>query len=95
MPTWISEPEEEGGAAPQPSASPRDTFAEKTGQAGQIGGSAAQTLKARLVAEARAVGFSACGIAAPDAIPKAAGRLADWLGAGHHGQMAWMADRAG
>ena len=94
MPTWISEPEEEGGAAPQPLASPRDTYAEKTGQAGQIGGSPAQTLKARLVAEARAVGFSACGIAAPDAIPMAARRLADWLGAGHHGQMAWMADRA-
>jgi epoxyqueuosine reductase len=30
----------------------------------------------------------------PDAIPEAAGRLARWLDAGHHGSMDWMHDRA-
>ncbi len=34
------------------------------------------------------------GICAPDAVPEAAGRLKDWLAAGHHGQMVWMAERA-
>lgn len=29
-------------------------------------------------------------VAAPDAIPEAAGRLGEWLEAGHHGAMAWM-----
>jgi epoxyqueuosine reductase len=51
-------------------------------------------LKARLVAQARHEGFAKVGICAPDAAPDTAGRLAEWLGAGHHGQMAWMADRA-
>jgi epoxyqueuosine reductase len=50
-------------------------------------------LKARLKAEAAATGFAACGVCAPEAIPQAAGRLAGWLAAGHHGQMGWMADR--
>ena len=52
------------------------------------------SLKARLQAQALAEGFSAMGICAPDATPDTAGRLADWLAAGHHGQMVWMADRA-
>jgi len=51
-------------------------------------------LKARLQAQALAEGFSAMGICAPDATPQTAGRLAAWLAEGHHGQMAWMADRA-
>lgn len=51
-------------------------------------------LKADLLAQALAEGFSAMGICAPDATPDTAGRLADWLAAGHQGQMAWMADRA-
>ncbi|MCU0907985.1 MAG: tRNA epoxyqueuosine(34) reductase QueG [Rhodobacteraceae bacterium] len=51
-------------------------------------------LKARMVAEARAMGFAKVRVTRPDAIPQAAGRLADWLAAGHHGQMGWMADRA-
>lgn len=51
-------------------------------------------LKSRLQAQALAEGFSAMGICAPDATPETAGRLAEWLAAGHHGQMAWMADRA-
>ncbi len=32
-------------------------------------------------------------ITTPDAVPQAAERLADFLAAGHHGQMGWMADR--
>lgn len=51
-------------------------------------------LKSRLQAQALAEGFSAMGICAPDATPETAGRLAEWLAAGHHGQMGWMADRA-
>jgi epoxyqueuosine reductase len=51
-------------------------------------------LAARLKAQARAEGFAGCGICAPDAVPGMAGRLQDWLAAGHHGQMGWMADRA-
>ncbi|EEW23812.1 tRNA epoxyqueuosine(34) reductase QueG [Rhodobacter ferrooxidans] len=51
-------------------------------------------LKQRLVARALEEGFSKVGICAPGAVPQAAGRLAEWLAAGHHGQMGWMADRA-
>ncbi|MCV2873991.1 tRNA epoxyqueuosine(34) reductase QueG [Defluviimonas sp. WL0050] len=52
-------------------------------------------LKARLVERALAEGFSAVGLCAPDAIPEAAGRLADFVAAGRHGQMSWMAERMG
>jgi epoxyqueuosine reductase len=52
-----------------------------------------KTLKDALHAQALAEGFSAMGICAPDATPDTAKRLAEWLAAGHHGQMAWMADR--
>ncbi len=51
------------------------------------------TLKERLVRQAIAEGFSKVGICAPDAVPEAAGRLAEWLGDGRHGQMGWMAER--
>ena len=47
-----------------------------------------------LRAEARALGFAACGIAPAGEDPLAARRLAEWLAAGMHGEMAWMADRA-
>lgn len=50
-------------------------------------------LKERLEAQARAEGFAAMGICAPNAVPEAAGRLAAFLEAGRHGQMGWMADR--
>ena len=49
--------------------------------------------KAALEARARAEGFAKMGICAPDAIPHAAGRLADFVAKGRHGQMAWMAER--
>jgi epoxyqueuosine reductase len=35
------------------------------------------------------------GVCRPDAVPEAAGRLRDWLAAGFHGQMGWMAEREG
>jgi epoxyqueuosine reductase len=50
-------------------------------------------MKSLLRAQAQAEGFSAIGICAPDAAPEAAGRLAAFLEAGRHGQMAWMAER--
>ena len=50
-------------------------------------------LKPRLVAQARAEGFSACGICRPDAVPEVAGRLAAFLEAGYQGQMHWLAER--
>jgi epoxyqueuosine reductase len=40
------------------------------------------------------LGFDACRIAAPDAAPEAAGRLAAWLASGAHGDMGWMAETA-
>ncbi len=52
-------------------------------------------LKDRLGAEARAAGFAAMGVCAPDAVPEAATRLRAFLDAGRHGQMAWMAAREG
>jgi len=53
----------------------------------------AQTLKDRLCARALAEGFDACGICRPDAVPEVPGRLREFLAAGYHGQMGWMAER--
>lgn len=50
-------------------------------------------LKERLAAEARAEGFAAMGICGPGAISGAQARLADFVAAGWHGQMGWMAER--
>ena len=50
-------------------------------------------MKERLIARALGEGFSKVGICAPDAVPETAGRLRAYLAAGHHGQMAWMAER--
>jgi epoxyqueuosine reductase len=52
-------------------------------------------LKHALLTEARAAGFAKMGICRPDAIPEAAGRLAEFVAEGRHGQMAWMAERMG
>ena len=43
---------------------------------------------------ARAEGFDTIGVTTPDAIPKAAERLATAIGDGHHATMAWLADTA-
>ncbi|TVP69206.1 MAG: tRNA epoxyqueuosine(34) reductase QueG [Rhodobacteraceae bacterium] len=50
-------------------------------------------LKSALLAEARALGFDACAITRPDAIPQAPERLAAFVADGRHGQMGWMAER--
>jgi epoxyqueuosine reductase len=46
--------------------------------------------RAALLAEARAAGFDALGVARPDAAPRAGERLRQWLAAGRHGDMMWM-----
>ena len=51
-------------------------------------------LEDAIKAEARALGFAACGIARADAAPEAAGRLRDWLDQGAHGDMLWMEERS-
>ena len=51
-------------------------------------------LRARLDAEAAALGFAALGIAAADAAPEAGARLRRWLDEGCQGDMLWMADTA-
>lgn len=50
-------------------------------------------IKNRLAAQARAEGFAAMGICAPDATPETAPRLMQFLAEGRHGQMDWMAER--
>lgn len=47
-----------------------------------------------LEARATALGFSTVGIAPADAAPLAGARLRDWLAAGRHGDMIWMAETA-
>ncbi|QBY01961.1 tRNA epoxyqueuosine(34) reductase QueG [Rhodophyticola sp. CCM32] len=50
-------------------------------------------LRKALEAEATAAGFAKLGVCRPDAIPQAAGRLADYVARGRHGQMGWLEDR--
>ncbi|GGZ87449.1 tRNA epoxyqueuosine(34) reductase QueG [Novosphingobium arvoryzae] len=59
-----------------------------------VNAAAITALKHDLAAEARRLGFVACGIApaAEDALRAA--RLEAWLAEGRHGDMAWMQDRA-
>ncbi|WP_428977967.1 tRNA epoxyqueuosine(34) reductase QueG [Lichenibacterium ramalinae] len=54
----------------------------------------AEGAKRRIAARAAALGFDACRVASPDAVPEAAARLRAWLAAGHHGTMDWMAETA-
>ncbi len=42
---------------------------------------------------ALAEGFCGVGVTRPDAIPDAAGQLSEYVDAGYHGQMHWMAER--
>ena len=55
----------------------------------------ADNLEQRIKAKAAELGFAACGIAAADAAPLAGERLRAWLADGCHGDMIWMAGRAG
>ena len=52
------------------------------------------SLEDAIKAEARALGFAACGIASADAAPETAARLHAWLAEGAHGDMLWMEERA-
>lgn len=52
------------------------------------------SLRDRLEAEARALGFSAFGIAGADAAPLSGERLRAWLADGAHGDMIWMEETA-
>jgi len=51
-----------------------------------------ETWKQTITGEAEALGFAAIGFARPD-IGAAGARLRAWVGAGRHGDMAWMDDR--
>ncbi|ACP27385.1 putative iron-sulfur cluster binding protein [Sinorhizobium fredii NGR234] len=53
-----------------------------------------RTLTAFLKEEAAAKGFDLCRITRPDAIPEAPDRLAQFLDAGWHGTMEWLAETA-
>ena len=53
-----------------------------------------KSLTQRLKTEAAALGFADCRIARADAAPETAGRLAQWLAEGAHGEMEWMATTA-
>ncbi len=52
------------------------------------------TLRSALEARAAALGFSTLGIASANAAPLAGARLREWLAAGAHGDMIWMAETA-
>lgn len=54
-----------------------------------------QDLRRQVEAWARAEGFEAFGVARPDAVPFAAGRLDAFLADGRHGDMEWMAAHDG
>jgi len=48
-------------------------------------------LKQALAAEARALGFATLGVAAPESVAGAAARFAEFIAAGMHGEMGWLA----
>ena len=51
------------------------------------------SLKDALTREARALGFDCTGVTDPDSIAQAARHFRDFLDAGAHGEMDWLADR--
>ena len=51
------------------------------------------TLTQDILDHALALGFDIAGIV-PVGVPRHAGAFADWLAAGYHGEMAYLADRA-
>ena len=52
-----------------------------------------EALKQALLARSLDEGFSAMGVCRPDAMPELPARLAQFVEAGRHGQMGWMAER--
>ena len=51
------------------------------------------TVRSALAEQARALGFDSVGITGPDAIAQAARHFRDFIDAGSHGDMDWLADR--
>jgi epoxyqueuosine reductase len=51
------------------------------------------SLKQAIIDQAHAEGFSRCHFTHPDSIPHVQDKLSDFIDAGYHGQMSWMADR--
>jgi epoxyqueuosine reductase len=51
-------------------------------------------LKDRLAAQAQDEGFALMRVTTPDAVPEVPSRLGEFLAAGRHGQMDWLAERA-
>jgi len=51
-------------------------------------------LREEVRAQALALGFAVCGFAHADAAPESAVRLEEWIEAGAHGTMEWMATRS-
>lgn len=51
------------------------------------------SLKQAIIDQAQAEGFSLCRFTDPDSIPHVPDKLSDFINAGYHGQMSWMADR--
>jgi epoxyqueuosine reductase len=51
-----------------------------------------ETLTTFVKAEAQALGFDLCRITRPDSIPEAKDRLGEFIDAGRHGTMEWMAE---
>ena len=52
----------------------------------------AKGLRTLIQREAAAAGFAAVAVTSPDAIPEAPARLAQFVAAGMHGSMDWMAE---
>jgi epoxyqueuosine reductase len=59
-----------------------------------VNGAEIAALKQDLAREAARLGFADCAIAPADADPRHGARLAEWIEAGRHGEMEWMATRA-
>ena len=51
------------------------------------------SLKQAIIDQARAEGFSLCRFTHLDSIPHVPDKLSDFIDAGYHGQMSWMAER--
>ena len=51
------------------------------------------SLKQAIIDQAQGEGFSLCRFTHPDSIPHVPDKLSDFIDAGYHGQMSWMADR--
>jgi epoxyqueuosine reductase len=58
------------------------------------GKAGAKNLRKKIDRWAAELGFDAVGVALPDAVPEAAGRLAEFVAMGRHGTMGWLAETA-